>query len=278
MLSSQFALARCDGYSESFTITDPQDGSDFEATAKIYRPSSKKFPIIFILPPIVGETLIDRKMAMKFCSNGLGSYILNVVKKNTQEEEIKNFKVHDYSYLRALEAVRTIRKELNNDPSTNGNYGIMGVSLGGMLAAYVAGVERDFKAGVFVVAAGNVPSVLAYSEQELVKAQRNQRKKFFNISNDASYEALLREAVTQDPLNVIVNVIPESTYFFISKDDTTVPGSNQIELATKAPSPLVYMMRGKHLSGIIKAGTIHSGKILRFFKRRLFNSSISRRF
>jgi dienelactone hydrolase len=267
-LSTQVAFADCDGHTETFTISDPKDGLPFEVTAKVYRPRAKKFPVIFVLPPIVGETPLDRRVAKKFCQNNMGSYILNVVRAIPQEEELSNLLIHDDSYVRALRGLRVVREKLETDPSVTGEFGIMGMSLGGMLAAYVSGVEADFKATVIVVGAGNVPAVLANSDQEIVKAQREARQKYFNLKTQAEYQQLLRNTLTEDPLNVIQNITPGTSYFFIAKKDTTVPTRNQIELKDKAPSPLVFEMNGDHLSGLVKGGTIHAGKITNFFRSK----------
>jgi dienelactone hydrolase len=266
VLFTQPILAICDGVSESFTISDPKDGLPFEVKAKVYLPAGKKFPVIFILPPIVGETILDRRMAEKFCHNKIGAYILNVVRVNSSEEEISNLRIHDHSYIRALEGVRMVKEKLHTDPSVSGEFGIMGSSLGGMLAAYVAGAEASFKASVIIVGAGNVPAVLANSDQELVVSQKNARQELFKLRTSADYEAFLSEAISLDPLDVIQNVAPGSTYFFIAKNDKTVPTVNQMELKNKAPSPWVYEMRGSHFEGIVKATTLHAGKILGFFK------------
>ena len=265
---TQSVFGSCDGHNESFTISDPKDGLPFIVTAKVYRPNVKQFPVIFILPPIVGETVLDRRMAEKFCNNNMGSYILNVVRATTPEEEVSNLLIHDDSYIRAIRGVRVVKDKLEADPAVTGEFGIMGMSLGGMLAAYVSGVEASFKATLIVVGAGNVPSVLAYSDQEIVKAQREARQKYYHLSTQKEYEDLLRKNLSEDPLDVIQNIPPESSYFFIAKSDTTVPTRNQIELKDKASRPLVYEMWGNHLSGLVKAGTIHAGKITMFFKQK----------
>lgn len=275
LLSFIFPLtlqAACDGLTKTFPMIDPVDQKPFEVTAKIYRPkmrNNEKIPTVFILPPIVGETVLDRRLASRFCNNGMASYILNVVKAIPLEEEIPNLYVHNDTYIRALVGVQTVIADLKNDPQLNGNYGILGMSLGGMIATYIAGSEPLIKASVIVVGAGNVPGVLAYSNQETVQEQRDARKKLFNIPNDVAYENLLKPLVPNDPINVAANVRPGSMYMFIANNDRTVPTKYQQELRSKVPDPLVFVMNANHLNGIIKAGTIHAGKITNFFYNQL---------
>ncbi len=271
-LASFTLQAACDGNIQNFPMLDPVDQKPFEVTAKIYRPeqiNNQKVSTIFILPPIVGETVLDRKLATKFCNNGMAAYVLNVVKAIPLEEEIPNLNVHNDSYIRALAGVKTVLSQLENDSQLNGNFGILGMSLGGMLATYVAGSEPLIKASVIIVGAGNVPGVLSYSDQKIVKAQREARMKLFNIPDQKSYEEILKPLVPNDPINVAANIRPGSMYIFIAVNDTTVPTRFQQELRQKVPDPLVYEMNANHFNGIVKAGTIHAGKITNFFRYQL---------
>lgn len=260
----------CEPVTKSLAIIDPVDGAEFTVAIKRYHPkTSEKVPAVFILPPIVGETVLDRQLAARFCSNGMSGLILNVVKVNSTEEEISNLYVHDNSYVRALAGVRAVISDLEKDPSILSRYGILGMSLGGMLAAYVAGSEPRILASVIVVGAGYVPGVLAYSDQEVAKAQREARMKKFGLTTAVEYENLLKNLVPNDPLYVMKNVRPESMYMFIANSDTTVPTKYQRLLRDAVTDPLVYEMRGNHFNGIIKAGTVHAGKITNFLKNRL---------
>lgn len=264
--------AACDGDTVTYPMIDPVDQKGFEVTAKVYRPNvrgNEKLATVFILPPIVGETVLDRKLAAKFCNKGMAAYILNVVKFIPLEEEIPNLNVHNDSYVRALAGVQTVLAKLKNDTQLNGNFGILGMSLGGMLATYVAGSEPMIKASVIVVGAGNVPGVLTYSDQKIVKAQREGRMKLFNIPDQKSYQEVLKPLVPNDPINVAANVRPGSMYMFIANNDTTVPTEFQQELRRKVPDPLVYEMNANHFNGIVKAGTIHAGKITNFLRNQL---------
>jgi hypothetical protein len=53
------------------------DGSLWPLVTKEYVPSYQGAPVIFILPPIVGETQLDRQLALKFCHSGMAAYIVS---------------------------------------------------------------------------------------------------------------------------------------------------------------------------------------------------------
>lgn len=275
LLSFSLLGASCDADLQNYPIIDPVDQSIFNVRAKVYRPSQiskKKIPAIFIIPPIVGETVLDRRMAKKFCKNGMATYILGLVKVLSPEQEIYDLNVHDNSYVRALAGVRAVLNDLTKDPELNGEFGVLGMSLGGMLAAYIAGREPLIRANVLVVAAGNVPGVLAYSDQESVKAQRLKRMEIFRTPNQNSYKELLETLIPNDPINFAQNIQPKSSYLFIATNDTTVPSKYQQELRKKIRDPIVYEMRNNHFNAIVKAGTIHAEKITRFFMHHLKNN------
>ena len=268
--SSLWAADVCLGLQERFPIVDPTDGQPFDVKAKIYRPIIRgKAPVVFILPPIVGETVLDRRLASRLCNSGIAAYILEVVKEISLDDEIPNLQVHDDSYVRALAGIRRVIAALQEDPHLQQEYGIIGTSLGGMLATYIAGSEPTIKASVIVVGAGNVPGVLAYSDQERVKAQRTARLKLFNLPDQIAYEKLLQNMVPNDPITVASQIRPGSSYLFIATKDTTVPTRYQRELRSKIIDPKVFEMNANHFEGIVKAGTLHAEKINRFFQLML---------
>lgn len=271
LLSSLSTYAACEGTLDKHPMIDPTDGKEFIVTAKSYRPEQKNAPVVFILPTIIAESAVERRLANRFCNNGIAAFILDVVKDITPEDELPNLNAHDESYVRALAGVQTVIKNLSQDTSLSKNYGLMGLSLGGIQAAFIAGSEPLIKASVIVVGAGNVPGVLAYSDQKIVAKQREERFKLFNIPDQKAYEATLKPLISNDPINVAVNVLPGSMYMFIALNDKTVPTKYQQELRNKIADPLVYEIKTNHVGAVIKSGTIHAGKITHFFQRKLKN-------
>ena len=268
----QTVHATCDGNLQSFSMNDPIDQKPFKVSAKVYRPATKdteRIPVIFILPPIVGETQIDRRMANKFCANRMAVYILDVVKDLSVDEEVELFSAHDNTYIRALAGVRAVVTELKKDPELSGKFGIMGMSLGGMISTYVAGSDPVILASVIIVGGGNVPGILTFSDQSRIVEIREKRMAKFNISSLQAYENTFKNLVPNDPISVAPNIKPGSMYMFVALNDSTVPTQYQQELQDEVPEPLVHEMSTNHVNGIIKAGTVHAGKITSFFLRKL---------
>jgi dienelactone hydrolase len=263
------AMGQCSGRERNFQAVDPVDQSSWIIRTKEYLPSKKSVPVIFVLPPIVGETVLDRRVASKFCASGMASYIIQVIRENSPEREIRDWRVHDESYERALAGVSQLINVFQNDDRFNGKFGILGMSLGGMLASFVAGSEARITASVIVAGAGNVAGVLTDSDQEIVVQQRNARMAFFDLPDEQAYFLRLKSLVTLDPILVASNIAPRSMYLFIANSDTTVPTQYQKELRQAVPEPLVFVMNASHTSGLIKAATLHAKKMTSFFSRRL---------
>ena len=267
VLSTTSLWADCRETLGATETIDPTEGTAWQVTTKSYL-TTRTSSVIFIVSPIVGETVLDRRLAQRFCANGMSAIIAGVVKMDNPLTADSDLTIHDKSYVRALAGIQALMNEIQITTPT-ARFGILGMSLGGMLSAYVAGSEPRIEASVIVAGAGNAASVLADSDQEIVKGQRERRYGLFNITTPQEYENLLRPLIVNDPLSVAGNIRPNSAYLFIANNDSTVPTRNQRQLKDAIASPLVYAMNVGHTQALIRAGTIHAGKITGFFTRRL---------
>ena len=259
--------ANCSEVSTSFVTQDPTVQRPWEVTTKSYL-TNRSNSYVFIISPIVGETVLDRRLAKKLCAQGLSAIIAGVVRTDNPLTADTDLTIHDKSYIRALAGIKALMSDITKN-NTQARFGILGMSLGGMLATYVAGAEPRIEASVIVAGAGNAAGVLADSDQEIVKGMRERRYSLFNITTPKDYADLLRPLINNDPLSVAGNIKPDSAYLFIANADTTVPTKYQRELRQAISSPVVYAMNVGHTQALIRAGTIHAGKIVSFLKRRL---------
>lgn len=259
--------ANCKEDNSSLLTQDPTSNTPWKVETKSYL-TNRSNSYIFIVSPIVGETVLDRRLAQRLCANGLSAVIAGVVKTDNPLTADSDLSIHDNSYVRALAGIQALMSQIQLS-SPDARFGILGMSLGGMLSAYVAGAEERIEASVIVAGAGNAAGVLADSDQEIVRAQRERRYDIFNLSNPKEYENLLRPLIPNDPLSVAGNIRPNSSYLFIANNDSTVPTKYQRELREAINSPLVYSMNVGHRQALIRAGTIHAAKIVSFLKRRL---------
>lgn len=271
-LFSHNLFAFCNGTDEILTVSDPIKAGDFTITSRVYRPlmaPGETFPVVFILPPIVGETPLDGALALNMCLQGMGAYILNLRNDPTDAEQVSDLNTHEDGFIRAEFGLQELLKQLKNDPEISGQFGIMGASYGGILAAYLIGVQPELKASVLMAASGNIDHVLAYSEQEAIKNLRMQRMSAFNLSSQSAYEDFIRSWITRDPIIFTKSVPANSTMIFVLTRDRDVPTSDQRQLARALPSPKIITLNQTHIPGIVEAATVYSQQIINFFRSKL---------
>lgn len=263
------ALAICDGTVELLSIPDPANKTTFDIESRVYRPAQGPFPVVFILPPIVGETPLDGALGLSLCLSGFGAYVVDVLNDPPDAEEVLNLNVHEDALFRAEVALRTILAQLKLDPNVNQSYGILGASQGGIISSYLSGVIDELKATVLIASGGNIPEILASSEQEAVRTQREERMRVFNVQTSEQYRELVSPYVTLEPLVLARNIKPESTLMFVLTNDIDVPTKNQRDLAAVIPGREVIEINNTHVPGIIEASTRYADRILNFFRSRL---------
>jgi dienelactone hydrolase len=275
ILASFFTLeahAACDGTVQTKSIPDPVNGSPFNIDARVYRPlvsAGQRFPVVFILPPVVGETPLDGALGITLCLNGVGAYILDVINDPSEAEQIQNLNVHEDTLIRAETSLNLWITSLKADPDVKTSFGILGASQGGIISAYLAGVIPDIKSSVIIAGGGNIAEILANSEQDSVKKLRQDRMAAFNLTTTKQYEDLVRPFITLEPLFVANNMAANSSLIFVLTRDTFVPTKNQRELVRAIAKPKVININNEHVPGIIQASTLNAEDIIKFFKDRL---------
>jgi dienelactone hydrolase len=266
-LLPSLAVASCKAIVQQFTMPDVVDQTSFTIKVWNFSPNAVSRNVVLILPGIGGESFLDQRLARNICKKGAQALVLDVVKHYDPNYVVRNLHIHNDSYLRASAAIKTIMNSLPKDPSSKQTtrYSLVGTSLGGMMAAYVAGdLASDISRSVIIVGAGNAEGVLAYSDQEKVVAQRRERMNYFGLTDQASYEQLLQQEITHDPLSVVGQIPSNSMFLITGNKDTTVPTPYQYELVARVASPRHLSLRGGHVAAILKAHLFHTKKIVRF--------------
>lgn len=272
LIVSSYTWAICEGRSEKYQITDPILQTPWEITSTSYDPISilpETHPTIFILPPIVGDTPLDTGLAIGLCLNGFKAKVLNVVKEIPTQEEVENLSVHDDALVRGQAAIIGAIDRSLEEENSNGEFAIIGASYGGILSAYIAGVEPSISASVLIASAGNIPGVLAYSEQSKIKELREKRMVFHGVSDINGYQELMTPFIFLDPLTVTSKIPAWSSFLIMMKNDQEVPFRFQEQLRNSISSPQTLILDRGHVEGIAEASTIHVGKIIDFLKREL---------
>jgi len=105
--------------------------------------------------------------------------------------------------------------------------GIVGFSLGGMVAAYAMGIDGRISAGAFVMSGGDPHEIFAYSEVGFIKKVRKNALKRF-IKTPAEFKNIVEEILSPiNPNQFAQGIPPEKVLIFEAKFDTYIPQSSR---------------------------------------------------
>ena len=161
----------------------------------------------------------------------------------------------------ALDWAQT-RKEI--DPE---RIGTLGLSLGGVLNAVLAGLDNRPKAHVIALAGGNLADVICYTHDRQIKRYRQQ----FMKRNHLTLEELrwhLRQVIKTDPMYFAHYVGPKNVLFFIAWFDRIIGRKYSRKLAKALGNPERYYFPLGHHSSVLMLPFVRVGAF-RFFEERL---------
>ena len=181
----------------SYKALNSVDGSEISHDFAYYRPkgiNNRKAPLIIIVPPVVGITPFEYMSARYFSSHGFAVAVLKLNVPSVDQDVVLDRLGQDWeSYVEKVRAFIDIVGELPG--ADDQKIGIMGLSLGGITAALTMGRDPRLKAGVVFMGATNIPHLMAYSDQYVVKKLREKKMSELGIENAWDFETLLKEKV-----------------------------------------------------------------------------------
>lgn len=257
----------------------PEMVEPLEVKMTIYMPNRKDLgsetvPTVIMLPPTGGKNFLDKKMGKSFCSSNMAAVIIENDFANIlyqADEELLPPEDHELSYYRTVSAVKAVMKMAHDDINMNGDkIGLFGVSLGGILGSFVMATQEQISAGYFIVAGGDVPYILAYSQQDEVSRIRRKRMKEQGFTEKSEYEGFLRTHLTMDPMDLAKTMIPETLHMVIAKKDKNVPTANQLSLHQAYGEPDASFSNSGHVDTVIDTLLFGSKRrrVTNFFKKR----------
>ncbi len=243
--------------------------------------SEEEKPMVIILPMIAGETFVERGLAHFYQQNNLNSAITDIsadyrisikrgLEKIEKSGDIEIFvdKFNNVFQQVLFDYMQTLDTILENESFRTSNIGAQGISIGGIILTSLIGVDERIKAGISLLAGGNLPEIISNSTEPGIKREREKIKKKLKISDEEFKEAL-RGKIPLDPANLAKYIDSKKMMLFIAGNDSTVPYKNGIELAERLPKAKVEHLNGlTHYSAII-AMPIIKRKSLKFLEERL---------
>lgn len=277
--STQTSAGHCWVYSKKITVTYPTSSDPLVVNLRQYIPNrnrlgTEQVPAVLMLPPIGGENMLDRRMAETFCANSISAIILTddfgYIDAQSQGD-LRPVEDHQETFYRVGAAVKGTLALISDDEQVNETkVGLFGVSLGGVLGAFMMGTQEAISAGYFVVAGGDIPEILAVSQQSEVSRIRRKRMETEGLHTQEEYEDFLRQHILFDPLDMAKTMLPETIEMVVARRDTSVPTPNQEILHSAYGEPSAHYHNYGHSQTVIATLFWASRRrdIANFFNRR----------
>jgi hypothetical protein len=230
--------------------------SSFEATLELYRtpgasPESPR-PLVLLTPP-TEAAFAARYLAARFARRGIHGAVVVPERKFL---EVHVTPAEFEGWLRAaVVAARTALRALGELPGVDaGQLHYMGVSAGGIFGGVLLAVEPSIRRAVLVLTGGDLPRILAESEESSVVAYRAAWKAR-GVDAGALRLRFAREVRT-DPLRLARFVEPRRVLLFLGASDTVVPVATGLALRAALGDPETYLLGGNHDSASVCFGFI----------------------
>ncbi len=248
------SLGGCSKLSVSIGVTDPVTGvRSFKELTVVLPDGHLPAPAMIVVPTIKGETMIEREFATRFCVMNVASIIADV-SDNSTPEGVPPWGMEDKRTRDAILALRTVIDYAKSSPHfVSHKIGMLGSSLGGILTAFMAGLEGNRLAAIVtVVAGGNMPYILANSDNAEVAELRERRMAQEQMKSVDEYEEKLREVLRYDPTYFAPFVHADRVLMVMADSDTKVPSETQIELHKAFGKPAESIFSGGHADTIFR--------------------------
>lgn len=249
-------------------VIDPLTQELKRLRVQITRPDvRRKVPVVIIVPTIKGSSLLESAVASQLCDHGIASVISDVM-DTTEPREMPSWETEDINIRYGILGLRTTLDFVQQFPAFEPDQvGVMGLSLGGIVAGLLATVEPErLRSVVIAVGGGNLPYILANSEEKRVRSLRERRMKHTRLPDKLAYEMELRKHITFDSLYFAPRAQTKRVFMIMADQDKLVPYSVQRDLHTAFGEPKFILHRGGHMGGLIGLVLSYMDPVIRFMK------------
>jgi len=223
-----------------------------------------KYPTILVLPVANGVDFCARSFARHFASSGFNCAVVH--NRHIDIEDISSAEqVEDYLRQTVLDGRQILDYLTEREEVDSGKLGCLGMSLGGIRASIVAGVDERLKYSVIGLAGGSMAEVAFLSKLKEVKEyMRGLAERGINPET-VHYE--VSEKVITDPLKLAKYTDARDTLMYIAMFDRVIHRKCGDKLWEAAGKPeAVYFFSG-HFTSLLYLPYAERDS-LNFFKRK----------
>ena len=208
----------------------------------------------------MGNTPLDKTVAKILAEHGANVILVNLKNLFTKDKSVDQLSEEFHqSILLSKMLAKTIINNYDTQIDKN-RIGAFGVSLGGIIAATLAGVVDEIQYLYILGAGSNLPDISYSSERASVTLIKNyeiaNNEDFYHLSeNDLKklwFEYTTPRYSVLDPGTFAYRLDPTKVFMLMSSVDKTVPYRNQLELWNQLGQPNYFLFNMSHISSIIR--------------------------
>jgi dienelactone hydrolase len=214
-------------------------GDDYEAFRVDYRgvdeeparahllipPRPGPHPGVMVFPIRGGSHLVSEALAKSLTNRGYVTLRLERRRVFQHGDPTGDFQVPASRLRDSLSDARRLLDWFAARPEVDGDrIGVAGVSLGGIMAATLLGMDERIRAGFFIMAGGGLPEIIHDSHDPRLESFRDGvQGTAGEVDRESFLEAMRPTTVDLDPLTFAANVEPERALIVSARFDRVVP-------------------------------------------------------
>jgi dipeptidyl aminopeptidase/acylaminoacyl peptidase len=207
----------------SFRVGFTSEGGDEAVAHLLVPPGDGRHAGVMVFPILAGSHVVSEGLAKALVNRGF--VVLRMERRPLEFDTVEDPVVLGRVLRRTLLDARRIldwfvaRPEIDPD-----RIAVAGVSLGGILAASLLGLDTRIRAGFFLMAGGGIAELLHDSTEKPVRRFRDRMQEHYRFeSRDAFVDALRPYTEPVDPLRYAPRIDPRSVLLVSGRFDRVVP-------------------------------------------------------
>ncbi|MFH0892230.1 MAG: alpha/beta hydrolase [Candidatus Falkowbacteria bacterium] len=226
---------------------------------------NKPGPVVLCLPILGGSNLETEFFARYYASRGLAAIVVHRQKGYKNEKNLDKLdgilRQMVFDHKQAIDWVE-MRPELDGR-----RIGVFGISMGSIKASLLQALDPRVSAGVYCLVGGDLPYILAHSNEPGIIKRRKQIMADKGLSETEFYDTLQKK-IQCDPINYAEYIDAKRVLMVLALFDKTVPYEKGIELWEKIGRPELYKLPASHYTSLVFIFYIRS-RAFDFFDKHL---------
>ena len=249
----------------SLQVEFPRKNTKREVRFKYYeseRPGPR--PLVIVLPPIVGSTVVDRGVSKMLAESGVNVILPEVEDMFSTGKSLNDVENYVSEFLMSLSL---LVKSMKEEPSYHINpnsIGIFGVSLGAVVGSALVGLDENITHAYLVAGGGNMGEVSLRSDQTMVRTFKSHILSKTGLKED-EWVATVRKTFSFEPILHAHQARHKKIFMVMCNNDSIIPFENQVQLWNEFGRPERKLSNLSHIGTVIRWFIESSSDLIDFF-------------